>query len=530
MNKITIYDTTLRDGSQAEELYLSTRDKILIAQNLDMLGVDYIEGGWPSSNETDTEFFSEIKNYNISHAKITAFGSTHNPKKTAENDDNLKSLIASKADAFTIFGKTWDLHVTEALEISFEKNLEIIYNSIAFLKTHALEVFFDAEHFFDGFKQNKEYALSCIEKAAHAGANALILCDTYGGTLPHEIAEIVSCVKTFLPDSVLGIHTHNDCDLAVANALAAVENGASHIQGTINGYGERCGNANLCSLIPLIELKTENETIGKENLKKLTQVSRFVSDVVNISPFNRQAFVGASAFAHKGGIHVSAVLKNSVSYEHISPQLVGNKQRILLSQLAGRSNIISKAKEYGYTLDKNDPIITQLLEELKMREIKGYDYSAAEASFELLFFKTIGWAKEYFKLINYRVFDSVDKDNNLLSEATVILEILGTITHTAATGDGPVNALDAALRKGLSERYPVVRAIKLLDYKVRILNQTTASQVRVLIESGDSHSKWTTVGVSYNIINASWNALIDSFYNKLFKEDFKNYIKKQINN
>jgi len=525
MKKVAIYDTTLRDGTQAEEINLTLEDKIRVAGKLDELGIDYIEGGWPGSNTTDKQFFREIRNYALKRSRVAAFGSTHNPKGKADGDPNLKALVEAAPQVMTIFGKTWDLHAKEALRIPLERNLEIIGDSLAFLRPHAAELFFDAEHFFDGYKANPEYALRCLERALQGGADLLVLCDTNGGTLPMELREIMAAVQSRLPQARLGIHAHNDSELAVANSLEAVAQGAVQVQGTMNGYGERCGNANLCSIIPNLELKMGQACLPQGNLALLTQVSHFISEVANLRPFLRQPFVGRSAFAHKGGIHVSAVIKNPETYEHIRPEQVGNKQRVLLSDLAGRSNILVKARAYGYELDKNDPCVQDLFNEIKEREALGYEYSAAEASFELLFFRTMGWSKRYFQLMNFRVLDSHDHLGEPFSEATVLLKVRGEEHHTAATGQGPVNALDNALRKALCEAYPALNEMRLLDFKVRVMTGYvrdtggTASKVRVLIESGDKTSRWITVGVSHNIIDASWQALVDSFTYKLFKDD-----------
>lgn len=525
MRRVAIYDTTLRDGTQAEEINLTLDDKIRIAGKLDELGVDYIEGGWPGSNPVDKQFFQEIGNYSLKHSRIAAFGSTHNPKGTADGDPNLQALVEAAPQVMTVFGKTWDLHAKEALRIPLERNLEIISASLAFLRPHAPELFFDAEHFFDGYKANPEYALRCLDAALQGGAEVLVLCDTNGGTLPMDLREIMTAVKARFPQARLGIHAHNDSELAVANSLEAAAHGAEQIQGTINGYGERCGNANLCSIIPNLMLKMDCACLPEGSLALLTPVSHFVSEVANLRPFLRQPFVGRSAFAHKGGIHVSAVIRNPETYEHIRPELVGNKQRVLLSDLAGRSNILVKAKNYGYELDKNDPCVQDLLHEIKEREALGYEYSAAEASFELLFFRTMGWSKRYFQLMNFRVLDSHELNGEPFSEATVLLKVRGQDHHTAATGHGPVNALDNALRKALCEAYPALNEMRLLDFKVRVMtgytrdDGGTASNVRVLIESGDKLARWITVGVSHNIIEASWQALVDSFTYKLFKDD-----------
>lgn len=528
MNTIQIYDTTLRDGTQSEELSLSTEDKLRIATRLDHLGVAYIEGGWPGSNPKDKRFFTEMRQYELRTARLAAFGSTHAAKIPAEQDPNLQALVDSGAPVLTIFGKTWDIHVTDALKITLERNLELIRDSLAFLRPHAQELFYDAEHFFDGYKVNRDYALTCLRTASEAGADLLVLCDTNGGSLPEEIAAIMDDVRAKLPQARLGIHVHNDCELAVANSLVAVRHGAIQVQGTINGYGERCGNANLCSIIPNLELKMGRSCLPAGHLERLTSTSSFVSEVANLRCFKRQPYTGQSAFTHKGGVHVAAVRRNPRTYEHIQPELVGNKQRILLSDLAGQSNILFKAKQYGFELDKGDPFVLELLTELKNREDQGYEYSAAEASYELLVNRVLGRARSYFRLISFRIMDSVFTEGaEPFTEATVMLRVGGMVEHTAATGKGPVNAMDCALRKGLERFYPNLAEMRLLDFKVRVLavankdegHSGTASVVRVLIESGDQRSRWTTVGVSYNIIEASRQALEDSINYKLFKDD-----------
>ncbi|WP_421901964.1 citramalate synthase [Maridesulfovibrio sp.] len=526
MKQIKIYDTTLRDGTQSEEINLSVQDKVRITRKLDDLGVHYVEGGWPGSNATDKEFFQEIQNYALKNCKISAFGSTHMNRLTPENDPNLNALIESGAKAMSIFGKTWDFHATSALGVTLERNIELISNSIGYLRPHVEELFFDAEHFFDGFKANPEFTISCLKAAHEAGADVLVLCDTNGGSMPEEVAEACKTVLEKIPGCNIGIHAHNDCDLAVANSLAAVKNGAIQIQGTMNGYGERCGNANLCSIIPNLELKLGYETIGKDKLIKLKETSTYITEIANLRPFLRQPFVGQAAFAHKGGVHVSAVLKDSTSYEHIDPLLVGNDRRVLLSDLSGKSNVLYKAKQYGYDLDKNDPAVQTILADIKERESIGFEYSAAEASFELLFFKAMGWSKRYFEFINFFVVDAKRKnDSEPFSEATVIVKVHGQENHTAASGDGPVNALDKALRKALEPFYPSLKEVRLQDFKVRVLSGAvrqaagTSSNVRLLIESTDGKSQWTTMGVSHNIIEASWQALVDSINYKLFKDD-----------
>lgn len=526
--KIQIYDTTLRDGTQSEEITLSTEDKQRIAVKLDQLGVTYIEGGWPGSNPRDKRFFAEMRQYELRTARLAAFGSTHAARTTAHADENLLALVESGAPVLTIFGKTWDIHVTEALQIPLERNLELIRDSLGFLRPHAGELFYDAEHFFDGYKANPGYAMACLREALQAGADLLVLCDTNGGSLPAEIASIMDAVRSELPEAMFGIHTHNDCELAVANALAAVEHGAIHVQGTINGYGERCGNANLCSIIPNLELKMGCPCLPDDHLRLLSDASAFVSEVANLRAFKRQPYTGQSAFTHKGGIHVSAVRRNPRTYEHIEPERVGNKRRVLLSDLSGQANILLKARQYGFELDKGDPFVLELLTELKTREERGYEYSAAEASYELLVNRVLGRARSYFRLLNVRIMDSVlAGDSEPFTEATVMLRVGGVVEHTAATGKGPVNAMDCALRKALERFYPNLGEMRLMDFKVRVLSGMTqesggtASEVRVLIESGDRLGRWTTVGVSYNIIEASRQALEDSINYKLFKDDQK---------
>lgn len=537
MKQIYIYDTTLRDGAQSEDVNLSATDKIKIALKLDELGVHYIEGGWPNANPVDTAFFQEIQAYELKNAKIAAFGSTHHPANTAEKDANLLALVESKAEVLTLFGKSCEKHAKEALRVTAEKNLQIISNSIAFVKQYRDKVFFDAEHFFDAYKTNAEYALAALKSAHNAGAKTLVLCDTNGGSLPNEIYAIVKDVLKVIPDAKLGIHTHNDCEMAVANALSAIQAGAVQVQGSLNGVGERCGNANLCSLIPLLQLKSKNEytCIKEEQLRQLTAISSYFSEIANMKPFARQPFIGTSAFAHKGGIHVSAVARNSSLYEHIDPRLVGNEQRILMTEMAGRSNILSLAKKFGFNFDKDEPVVKGLFNELKKKSSMGYDYAAAEASVELLLLRKLAQrgVRDFFKLIQFRVLEQrEEKDIAPFAEATVMVEVEGVVEHTAATGLGPVNALDKALKKALAPFYPNVLNMQLRDFKVRVLSAGTDAQigahakqtgtesvVRVLIESGDKDSSWVTVGVSYDIIEASWQALADAITYKLYKDE-----------
>jgi len=528
---IEIYDTTLRDGTQAEDFNLSVEDKLRIAQKLDELGVDYIEGGWPGSNPKDAQFFAQVKTYDFKHAKITAFGSTHLAKFSPDDDPNLKALVASGAPIVTIFGKSWDVHVKDALRISLDRNLELIGGSVKWLKDRVEDVFYDAEHFFDGFKAYKEYALKTIKEAADAGASRIILCDTNGGTLPHEIYDIVTEVRKFLGKKVLlGIHAHNDADVAVANSLMAVRAGVVQVQGTMNGFGERCGNANLCSIIPALILKMGLKCNVEKNLNKLTSISRFVSEIANLPHNKYLPYVGASAFAHKGGVHVSAVQRNPETYEHIRPELVGNVQRILVSDLAGKSNVLAKAKQFGLDLDSHDPVVLDIVARLKELEAQGFQFEGAEASFELLMRKATGMSRKYFELLGFRVYDHKEKeDSPPQAEATVKVRVGGNVEHTAAEGDGPVNALDNAIRKALEKFYPQLKEMKLSDYKVRVLPGVpgTGAKVRVLIESRDEHDKWGTVGVSHDILEASWQALLDGICYKLLKSELTKHKEKE---
>ncbi|NTV14768.1 MAG: citramalate synthase [Desulfobulbaceae bacterium] len=526
MTFITIYDTTLRDGTQAENFNLSTDDKIRITLKLDGLGVDFIEGGWPGANPTTNEYFTEIRNYNLKHAKLTAFGSTRNFKNRPENDPNLLALIAAGTPGITIFGKTWDVHVFDALQISLADNLAIIEDSLGFLRSHVEHLFYDAEHFFDGFKADRDYALATIRSAVAAGAQCIVLCDTNGGTLPMEVQEIVRSVRLYFENCdchvELGIHAHNDGESAVANSLVAVAQGVTHVQGTINGVGERCGNANLTSIMPSLSLKMGCDFYATAKLSTLTETSRFVFELANLAHNKFQPYVGAAAFAHKGGIHVSAVKRNPKTYEHIEPEKVGNIRRILISDQSGRSNVLHKAKKFGIDLDSNDPLVTSILGQLKDLEKQGYQYEGAEASFELLMRKALGKEHSYFELHGYRVIcQKSTEDAPPQDEATIIIEVGGQKVHTAALGDGPVNALDRALRKALTEFYPGLAEMELKDFKVRVLasDHGTGARVRVLIESKDQLGEWGTVGVSHDILEASWQALVDSVTYKLMKDE-----------
>ncbi len=523
--RIYLYDSTLRDGAQTSGVDFSAADKRAIAQKLDSLGIDYIEGGWPGANPTDDAFFTNLPKLKTS--TICAFGMTRKSSTTAANDPGLAGLINSDAKTLCIFGKSWDFHVTDALGISLEENLELISDSLTHAKNSGKEVFFDAEHFFDGFKANKEHALNVIKTAYKAGARWIILCDTNGGTLPSEIYTIVTEVTEHIPGDHLGIHCHNDTENAVANSLAAVEAGACHVQGTLNGLGERCGNANLISIIPSLKLKMGLELgVSDEQMANLTSVSRFLDEKLNRAPNRFAAYVGQSAFAHKGGVHASAVNKNPKSYEHIEPELVGNHRQILVSNQAGRANIVKQLNDINIDADhypKGD--IAALIETIKERESKGYAYESADASFELLAHQMLHDVPVYFKMESFRITDERSWSQNgalvILSEATARINVSGELIITSAQGNGPVNALDNAIRDALGSIYPALQHVSLVDYKVRIINSShgTDAITRVLIESEDETGmSWTTVGVSTNIIDASYNALRDSLVYKLFKE------------
>ncbi len=517
-NLIKIYDTTLRDGTQGEGVSLSAEDKIKIALRLDEMGFHYIEGGWPGSNPKDMEFFNRIQQYTLKHAVVTAFGSTCRPGVEPARDANLNRLLEAGVKVATIFGKAWDFHVTRALNTTLEENLRMVRESVAYLKSHGLTVFFDGEHFFDGYKANAGYALEVVKAAVQGGADAVILCDTNGGSLPLEVFQAVTRVREELPDVELGIHAHNDGEMAVANSLMAVQAGATQVQGTVNGLGERCGNANLCSIIPNLTFKLGCPTIPRENLVYLTELSRYVYELANLNPAANQPYVGESAFAHKGGIHVSALMKEPGTYEHLDPALVGNTRRVLMSELAGISNLLYKYKELH--LDKSSPEGRQVLDQLKNLEHCGYQFEAAEGSLELMLLKALNGYREPFQLESMRLILQMWEGQPIHSEAVIKLRVGEEVVHTAAEGNGPVNALDNALRKALETFYPEVAALRLLDYKVRVLQEKagTEAQVRVLIETGNGKKTWGTVGVSTNIIEASWQALADSMAYGLLKE------------
>lgn len=515
MTKIAIYDTTLRDGMQAEGVSFSLADKLAIAKCLNGLGVDYIEGGYAASNPKEMQFFHEVAKLGLESSKVTAFGSTRRADCTVEDDLSLNSILATKAPSATIVGKTWDLHVGLVLGCSLDENLAICAESIRYLKQKGLEAIFDAEHFFDGYQANPEYATKVLAAAAEAGADALVLCDTNGGSLPHQVLDITQQVCDAFGSVVVGIHTHNDTDCATANALAAIRAGARHVQGTINGLGERCGNANLCSLIPNLAFKMGLEPLSPDKIKLLTEASRFVFEVANLPPVMSLPYVGDSAFAHKAGLHVDALRKSKQTYEHIDPQVVGNERRFLISELSGKSNILAELEKAKIVQDKT--LARKILARVQDLENEGYQFEAANASFDLLVRKIMETFQPSFELIKYHVDVEKRKGGEIVTEATVKLKVGDEIEHVVGEGDGPVNALDAALRKSLERFYPALKEVQLFDYKVRVVNakEGTAARVRVVIESRDKQSIWGTVGVSENVIEASWLALVDSVEYKL---------------
>ena len=524
--KIVIYDSTLRDGTQAENFNLSVADKVRVTLKLDELGIDFVEGGWPGSNPSAVKFFKEIRRHTLKHVKLASFGSTRNFKNSPDKDPNLRALLDAKTPGITIFGKSWDIHVRDALRISLDDNLTIIEDSLAYLRPHAEFLFYDAEHFFDGFKNNEEYALASLDRAVAGGAECLVLCDTNGGTLPQEISAIFDKVKKYLKlkghTTPLGIHAHNDTETAVANSLMAISKGAVHVQGTINGFGERCGNANLTTIIPALTLKMKYSSEAGNRLSLLHEASRFVNELANLPHNKYQPYVGRAAFAHKGGIHVSAVRRNPMTYEHIEPEKVGNVRRILISDQSGKSNVLHKAQKFGLNLDSKDPVVSAIVTELKELENRGFQFEGAEASFELLMRRALGAQRRYFELKGFRVIDQkTTMDEPPQAEATIRILVGGDEVHTAALGEGPVNAIDSALRKALKRFYPKLSEMELQDYKVRVLSgeHGTGAKVRVLIQSRDKRSEWGTVGVSDDIIEASWQALVDSITYKLMKDE-----------
>ena len=515
--RISIYDTTLRDGSQGEGVNFSLQDKLLLTRRLDDIGVDFIEGGYPLSNPKDFEYFQAVRDLPLKHAKVVAFGMTRRKNAPPETDTCLKALLDARTPVVTIVGKTWDFQVTDILGTTLDENLRMIADSVAYCKSQGREVFYDAEHFFDGFKANPEYAIKTLKAAASAGASVVIPCDTNGGTMPERIAEVIAAVKREVSCEV-GIHCHNDCELAVANTLAAVRAGASQVQGTMNGIGERCGNVDLISVMANLAVKYGYDVLQPGSLPRLTETSRYVYELANMNFRSGQPFVGQSAFAHKGGMHTHAVAKNPASYEHINPEVVGNERRILVSELSGQSTILAKTTRHQLGTDK--ALMAKILGQVQDLEHAGYEFEAAEASFDLLVKKAAGVYAPWFERLAYRVNIEAGSDGAAVTEATVKLRVGGQLQHVVNEGDGPVNALDAALRKALLPSFPRLAEMQLVDYKVRVVNarEGTAARVRVVIESRDHGDVWGTVGVSENVVEASWLALVDSIEYKLFKD------------
>lgn len=509
--KVEIYDTTLRDGTQREGISLSCNDKLRIAGKLDELGVDYIEGGWPGSNPKDIEFFERAQHVPWQHAKITAFGTTCRVGGDPAVDENLKAMIEAKTPVCTVVGKSWSLHITEVLRTTGEENLRIIQDSIAYLRSQGRSVIYDAEHFFDGYADDPEYALETLQAAVRGGAETIVLCDTNGGALPWIVSSVTESVRQKLHVK-LGIHAHNDGDCAVANSLAALMAGAVQVQGTINGYGERCGNANLCSIIPDAQLKLSLSCLPDENLARLVEISHFVAEVANLAPDEHQPYVGKSAFTHKGGIHVAAMRRNVDSYQHIDPALVGNRSRVVVSELSGRGNLLSKAEQYGLSQEGDPQAVSDVLKQIKALEAQGFSFEAADASVAMMLKRQQEGYYPPFELIDFSVNVEHRQGRGIFAEATVKVRVDGEVLHTAAEGNGPVHALDLALRKALTPIYPALEDFHLVDYKVRILdgNHGTAATTRVLIDTQNGTKRWSTVGASSNIIEASWRALADS--------------------
>jgi len=518
---IQIYDTTLRDGTQGEGVSLSLQDKLQITQRLDEIGIDFIEGGYPASNTKDSEYFARVRELKLSNAKICAFGMTRRRGIKAADDSGIQALVAAETPVVTIVGKSWDFHVTEVLRVSLQENLDMIYETVEFLKSQGRQVFYDAEHAFDGWKANPEYADQTLLAAANAGASIVILCDTNGGTLPETIAERTKSAAKVLESLKVpvGIHTHNDGELAVANSLAAVDAGAVQVQGTINGIGERCGNADLISVMANLGLKKGFQVLGGRPLTHLTEISRFVYETANLNHRNGQPFVGQSAFAHKGGMHVHAIARATSSYEHMDPALVGNERRILVSELSGRSNITALTAKHNLTDDKT--LMDSILKQVVDLEAQGYHFETAEASFDMLVQRVAGTFKPHFDRLKYHVGVTTQGNGTPVTEATVKIRVNGEERLEVAEGDGPVNALDAAMRKAMNGDFPTLRDMRLIDYKVRVVNSEagTAARIRVLIESSDHEDTWGTIGVSENIIEASWLALIDAIEYKLYKDE-----------
>ena len=516
---IFLYDTTLRDGAQSEGISYTLKDKIRIAKRFDDFGMHFLEGGWPYSNPKDRDFFDYFKKKKLRRTKLVSFGSTVYPHAKASHDKNLLSLLKSGTEYITIFGKSWDLHVRDVLKVSMEENLRMIHDSVSFLKKKKRKVFYDAEHFFDGFKDNPVYAFKTLQAACEAGADVIVLCDTNGGTLTLHLKAVLEEVQENI-QTPLGIHTHNDSGLAVANSIVAIESGCIQVQGTFNGYGERCGNADLATIIPILKIKLNIGLISDKKIKELTELSHFISEISNMKHPDNHPFVGRSAFAHKGGVHINAVVKTPVAYEHIEPSSVGNQRRLLVSEVSGKTSIAVTAKGLSYELDKKSPKALKIHRLLQRLENEGYQFEVADASFKLILEKELKKYSKFFHLSGFRVIIEKRQDDKLISEATIKMRVKGKLQHTASEGDGPVNALDNALRKALLKFYPELSRMHLSDFKVRVLDEKrgTAAKVRVLIESQDEEESWTTIGVSENIIEASWQALVDSFEYKLLKD------------
>jgi 2-isopropylmalate synthase len=522
MPKIMLYDTTLRDGTQGEGVSFSAEEKVRVARKLDEFGVAYIEGGWPGSNPKDVEFFRLARDVAFKNAKLAAFGSTRRANLAAEDDSQMVKLIEAGTPVVTIFGKSWDMHVTDVFRISLDQNLEMIHDSIKYLVDNDKETIFDAEHFFDGYKNNPDYAIAALDAAVRGGATTLSLCDTNGGALPWEVSEIVGRVVARFPSVAIGIHAHNDAGLAISTSVAAVHSGATHVQGTINGYGERCGNANICAIMPILELKMGVSCLPDGAIKGLTALSRAIDEIANRIPDDTMPFVGASAFAHKAGVHVDAVSKNPATYEHVDPMSVGNRRRFLISELAGASSVVQKARKFDVDLTKKSPEVKAVLDRVVHLEHDGYSFEDAEASFELLLKKAMGQYRKLFELVGFRlIVEKRGPGEEPITEATLKVAVDGVEAFTVAEGDGPVHALDNALRLALKQFYgEELSRIKLTDYKVRVVNsgEGTAARVRTIIESRDANDAWSTVGVSENIIEASWQALADSVEYGLLKQ------------
>ena len=518
MARVLIFDTTLRDGAQGPGVSFSLQDKLLIARKLDEIGFDYLEGGYAVSNPKEMEFFAEVRKLGLKRIKVTSFGNTRRVGAKAAEDASLLSMIASETPVCCVVGKAWDLHVDVVFKTTLDENLAMIAESVRFLKSKGREVIFDAEHFFDGFRANRDYALKCLKAAEEAGADVVCLCDTNGGSTPSRVKEVTSAAKAAVRVP-LGIHCHNDADCATANSLAAVEGGATMVQGTVNGLGERCGNADLCAVIPGLVFKLGCESLPKESLGRLTELSRYIYELANIVPRDSQPYVGINAFSHKAGLHVNAIQKLRKTYEHVEPESVGNERRFLISELSGRSNILAKVE--SEELRANPELVKQVLERVQDLENQGYQFEAAEASFDLLVRKLTGKHRTFFELDRFKVVVDRFEKGEPVTVATVKLTVDGETRLTASEGDGPVNALDGALRKAIEDFYPAIRDVRLIDYKVRVVNPraATAAKVRVVIESRDHDEIWSTVGVSENIIEASWLALVDSVEYKLLKDE-----------